>query len=632
MAVNEVAKRDGSGRLRWASADKGKVASLLTTTAVAIEKASWQRRYLALTCYRYMTGRPTAPGFSYSMASRSAGMNALYRSAEWRAPSFNGIAQIADVLSTRIFKARPFLQVTPIAGDFKARMKSKKLTLWIDGMFHELRLWDLVELCGIDSMTYGTGLIKVGEGLHNKPAIWRVMSDELLINEEEAVYGAMPDTHQRVFLHRSEAMARFGSKPEWERAIKNAPSVHPGFASSQLDTKDIIPLIEGWSCPLPGEKNGRHVLAIGNTSLLDETWDKPKPPFAVLRYKQLGMSYFGQGLAEQLLPLQQEVNRTMAAIWENLRRIAWPRVVVDTGSGVQESSLSDKSGGIIKSSSGTAGVSFINPVANGPEVYGWLDSLKKMMKERARISDTAATGTKPPGMNSGIALEKQSQIDDEAHADLGQRLEDFVEQIGELLVDVGEKLRPSVTLPGRRVQQIDWDGASLSRDSYSMRAFPMSRLPQSIAGHQQQIDTWFADGEITKATKMRLSQVPDLEGYTNLANASEDCIEMSLDHMIEEGEFVPPEPFFDLTDALRIAQSRYLLEKNEKTPQDRLDLVLKWIAVVQELQGEASEPPAIGPGAAAPGPQPVGVQGGPAAAPPPPQATPGMPLPQQLAA
>lgn len=630
--INDYSKtKRGDGSRRWETSDDKQVAADLMATASAIEKSSWQRRYLSLTCYRYMTGRPTAPGFSYSMAARSAGMNALYRSAEWRAPMFNGIAQIADTMSSRIFKARPFLMFTPIAGDFKARMKAKGLTRWVDGMFHELDLWNLIELCGIDAMTYGTGILKICEGLDGKPAIRRVLPDELLINEEEAVYGAMPNEHQRVFMHRQEALAKWGKNPEAERAIKHAPSVHPGFASSQLDTKDILPLVEGWSAPLPGQKYGRHVLAIGNYALEDDrNWDKPHAPFAILRYKQLGMSYFGQGLAEQLLPLQQEANRVASAIWENMRRMAWPRVVVDTGSGVQESSLSDKSGGVIKSSMGTSGVSFVNPVANGPEVYGWFDRILKLMRERARISDTAATGTKPPGMSSGKAIEMQSQVDDAAHVDLGQRLEDFVEQTGELLVELGEKLHPVVTVPGRRNQQIKWNDVELSKNSYSMRAFPISRLPQSGPGRQQQIDTWYADGIISKATKLRLEQVPDVEAFQDLANASEDAIEMALDEMVENGEFCPPEPFFDLTDALRIAQSRYLLEKNEKTPQDRLDLILQWIAVIEEMKGDTAGPIGIQPPAAAPGAVPAGPGAPPA--PPPLQATPGMAPPQALAA
>lgn len=631
MAVNGPPTRGAVAIRDWASSPPGQVATDMLATCAAIEKASWQRRYLSLTCYRYMTGRPTAPGFSYAMAQRSSGSNSMYRTAEWRAPMFNGIAQVADTMSTRIFKARPFLMVTPIAGDHRARTKAKGLTRWIDGMFHELDVWDLIELCGIDAMTYGTGIIKIYETLDGKVGLKRVLPDEILINEEEAVYGAMPDFQQRVFVNRLEALARWGKKPEAERAIKNAQGVFPGFASSQLDTKNILPLCEGWSCPKPGEKYGRHVLAVGNYALEDDRgYDKHKPPFAVLKYKQLGMSWFGQGLAEQLLPLQQEANRVAAAIWENMRRMAWPRVIVDTASGVQESSLSDKSGGIIKSAAGAQGVQFINPVANGPEVYGWFDRLLKLMKERARISDTAATGTKAPGMNSGKAIEMQSQIDDAAHVDLGQRLEDFVEQIGEHLTDLGEELKPNVTLPGRRNQQIKWGDVELSKNSFSMRAFPISRLPQSGPGRQQQIDTWYADGIISKATKLRLEQVPDVEAFQDLVNASEDAIEIALDTMIETGEFDPPEPFFDLTDAERIAQSRYLLEKNEKTPQDRLDLILQWIAVVEELKGDTGpvgiQPPATAPsaaGLAAPGAPP---------APPPIQSTPGMAPPVPLAA
>jgi hypothetical protein len=130
-----------------------------------------------------------------------------------------------------------------------------------------------------------------------------------------------------------------------------------------------------------------------------------------------------------------------------------------------------------------------------------------------------------------------------------------------------------------------------------------------MATRQKQIDTWFAQGKISKATSMRLEQVPDIDGFLDLINASGDYVQDTLDMMVEDGEYEPPTGLEDLTAAHEMAQSRYLQEKKFKTPQDRLDLILKYIVAVEQLIEEAAPPPAQPP-AMPPGPSPMDPMGG----------------------
>jgi hypothetical protein len=109
---------------------------------------------------------------------------------------------------------------------------------------------------------------------------------------------------------------------------------------------------------------------------------------------------------------------------------------------------------------------------------------------------------------------------------------------------------------------------------------------------------------------MRLEQVPDTDGFLDLVNAAENNVFGAVECMVEENVFVPAEPFGDLHAALEIAQSLYMQEKNQKTPQDRLDHILRYIAQLQEMIEEATPAPTAAPA-------PFGVQppAGPAPAP-----------------
>jgi hypothetical protein len=606
--------------IRWWNEDATRVASALHSSATSIEAWSWHRRYLNLVCARYMTGRELPAVYGYSMSRRPAPLASM--TAQWAAPALNIIATCSDVYSARIWKNRPFIMVSPQAGNFQARLRSQRLSRWNDGMFYELGLWDMKELAGTDSTTVGDGLVKVYRGMDGKITTERILSDELLVNEDEALYGKPRSLIQRVWVHREELLDRFGKDPKKRAAIERANGVWPGFYGANRGEEDILPLLEGWRLPRASGAPGRRVLSVGDILLDDTKWTRPRFPFARLIFRPLSLGYFGQGLAEQLLPLQAEINREMEAIRENHERMAWPRWMNPIGSQVPDQALDGRSGGVINHMPQLRP----EPVtidANRPEAYQYLEGLIVKALKRARISEQAAAGAKPAGLNSGAALMAWAQIDDAAHADVGQRDEDFVTDLFTLLRDEAEEVKPTVMVPGRNAQQIKWEDVRLDNDAYVARAFPMSRLPQLPAAKLQQISDWYADGIITKQDKMRLEQVPDTQGYAALATAPRDYIEATLDEIVETGRYQPPDPDMDLAAALQISQARYQLEKREKTPRDRLEKLLQFRAHVHELIEDLGGV----------GPMSVGLQPPPGApAPPPPQAGPSQGPPQQLAA
>lgn len=583
-------RSQSSDSKRWWEAPKGASARRLVNWAMDIETTQWPQRFANLTYYKYMTGRAVNPGFNYSMVSRPSSVSAAYGRSVWRPPSLNAMAQCDDVLANRVYKSRPFISVCPIAGDFSARVKSKKLTRWLDAAFYDLDIWNVVELCGQDSRMYGTAYVKVDVGSDKMPRLTRICDDEVLLDETECSVSDEPRTFgTRFFVSRDEIMAQFGDTPEAIEAINAAPSASLGFYfGSDLDVSDVIVLLEAWHLGVM-DKPGRHVLAVGNYALTDEKYKADHFPIAKLVYKKLSSGWRGQGLAEQVLPLQRALERVGAAFDENIQRMSWPKVGIESSSAVNEAALAAKSGGTFKYTQTMP--KFVTPEAITGDQFAYQRTLIQQIRERVGISDQAASGVKTPGLNSGLAIERQAQIDDGRHVELSLHLEDFVRDIGVLLIEAAEICKPSVTLPGRRAQQINWADVNMAKSSYWLRPFPMSSLPQSIAGRTEIIEQWAAQGRISKATQNRLEQVPDIDGYLDLVNAAAESVEAALDRMVEEGDYEPPTPFADLQDQIAMAQSRYLFEKDQgDTPRDRLDLILQYIAATQELIEDAAGP------------------------------------------
>ncbi len=586
-----------------------------------IEDQSWVRRWASLVFYRYMTGRSTGPiGYNFSSTSRPGAAN-VYSRAQFEAPRYNVIAQCDGALANRVYKSRPFLQVCPINGDVQTRFNAQSLTQYMDACFYTLKLWEMVELCGFDSRIWGDGFLKIDTGTNNTLTATRVLSDEIVVDENECNTGKLGRMGIRVFVSRSGMLRdpRIKGNAEAEEAIRRAPKSNNGFYfGGDIDYTDVIVLREAWSfCTKDSngaEIPGVYVLSVGDYTLRTTEWKRDHAPIARLPFKLMPTGYFSQGMPEMALGLQRELDRTMAANWENLRRAAWPRIGIAAGSNVDPGKLGDKSNGIYYYAGQKPEFDF--PQAMMPEQFMYEESIIRRIKEVFRLNDQQMAGVKHKAM-SGKAVNLIDELDDAAHSDLFQHVQDFVEQIGNLIVEASEECKPSVTLPGRQAQLINWGDLHWDSSAFFQRAFPVGRLSQSIAVKQEQIRTWYAEGAISKQTKMRLEQVPDTDGYQNLANAAQDFLEMQLDEMIKTGKYQPPEPWIDADSAMETAQARYCYERRLKTPQDRTDQILRYISALDELKSAAGAATA---GAMAPTPGAV-----PGMPPGPPGMPPGMP-------
>lgn len=595
----------------------GEVARLVVAQAATIEKYSWSKRWSSLIYARYLSGRETVGSYAYSTSARPGSVTLAVSGARWRPPTYSAIGTVADVYSTRIFKNRPFVDVIPLGeGGFKGRLRSTHMSKFSDAVFDSSKFWSTAELIGTDAMEQGVGIVKIHEDPNKKGsiAITRVLADELLISDDECLYGEPHSMLQRVFMHRRDVMARYGKSPEAIAAIKKAPAVHSAFGPSDPNLRNIISLIEGWSKPLPDGTPGKHVLCIPGHAFINEKYTKRFFPFAILRFKQLTTNWKGQGLVEQLLPLQSELDRCMASYSEANERLGYPFVFADSGSDVSVESMAGMPGTFVTHTGPKPQIE--TPPTIGADSFQWFTIIEQRIFKRAGISEAAAGGVKPQGLNSGAALMAFSTIEDTRHVDLSQRFEDWVTEVAKLVFSVAEEIKPKVVAPGRFGRIINWEDVRLTFDpndltssAFRARAFPMSRLPQgTVSGREQQVSDWLANGQISREQAMRAGLIPDTESLGDLQTAVQDQIDATLDRIIDSGKFIAPTPFGDLALTLQTAQSRYLREdaltKSESpaaAPADRLRLLLQFIACTSDLISDRDEPQG-----------PVGVQGAPA--------------------
>jgi hypothetical protein len=82
---------------------------------------------------------------------------------------------------------------------------------------------------------------------------------------------------------------------------------------------------------------------------------------------------------------------------------------------------------------------------------------------------------------------------------------------------------------------------------------------------------------------MKLLDFPDLKAFYNMANAGVEDIERQIEKMIDEGEYQTPEPYQNLAYGIRKMQQAYLMYRSQNAPEDRLELLRRWIEDANDL-------------------------------------------------
>jgi hypothetical protein len=508
--------------------------------------------------------------------------------------TLNVIKSACDTLAAKISSKKPKPLFQTDDGDFKIQNRAKKLTQYIAGVFDSCGTYEIGWDCFLDSGVLGSGVMFIyidPEDMDIK--MERVFVDELFVDEQEAIYGKPRQIHRAKLMSRDILSEMF---PEYESEIQRA-TVGAETMGDFRTTADDVLVIESWH--LPSGKNatdGKHSICIDNCTLLAKEYKKKYFPFVKLdRGKRYG--YWGTGLAEDLVPIQLEINSVLKSISAAHRLIAVPRVFVDSTSNVNTNTITNEVGGIVKYSGGNPPI-FQTATGMNAETYNYLESLYKKAYEISGISQLSAASVKPAGIDSAVALREYSDQTTERWLLTAQRYENFFLEIAKVVVDLSKdlysdnpKLSVKATNPfsdgikgGKFLGQIEWKDCDLDEDKYVMELFPVSMLPSTPAGKLSMIQELVQAGMMDKDVALSLLDFPDLDKFMSLKNAAIDDATMIIGNILEDGEYTEPDPYMNLGLTVRLATSSYLRAKTQKgVKENNLELLRKFIDRCQDL-------------------------------------------------
>jgi hypothetical protein len=211
------------------------------------------------------------------------------------------------------------------------------------------------------------------------------------------------------------------------------------------------------------------------------------------------------------------------------------------------------------------------------------------------ISQLSAQSNKPSGLDSGKALREFNDIETERFMSVGVRYEQAFLDASSIILDLAREIFQDtgefkVRVKGQSfVKTIDWADVDMEEDKYMMAVFPTSALSATPSARLQDVTELMQAGFITKEDGMKLLDFPDLKSTTNLYNAAVEDIERTIDKMMDEGFYMPPETYQNLELGVAKFQQAYLLFKSQNAPEENLELLRRWIEDANSLIERAKQ-------------------------------------------
>ncbi len=509
--------------------------------------------------------------------------------------TYNVVKSCVDSAAAKIAKNRPKIQFLTEEGDFKLQTKAENLTQYVAGLFDQTNSYNIGQRIFVDACVWGTGCMHVFVTDDNNLDVERVFIQEITIDDMEGIYGNPRTMYRTKLVSRDQLKEMF---PEKSEEI-DAATTRPQTSAGDTVTTDQIKVREAWHLKSgTNAKDGKRVICIENSTLLEEEYDKDCFPFVFFHWSDKLIGFWGGSLAEELVGIQLEINKLLRSITIAQDRMAVPMIFIENGSGISDDIMTVNQVAKLVRYTGTA-PTFMVPPAISPEIYAHLENLYKKAYEITGISQLSAMSAKPEGLDSGVAIRDFQDIETERFVICGQRYEQLFIDLAKLMIDMSKDIYAenkglSVKVRGYKfLKTINWKDINLDADQYSMQAWPINMLPSTPAGKLATVQNLVQAGFIPQTYALRLLEFPDLEQFTSLSTASLETTEMLIGKMLEEGIYTPPDPYLDLDLAQTIAHTTYLRSLHKTgIPPENLDLLRTFMQDIIELKNIANPPPA----------------------------------------
>lgn len=522
--------------------------------------------------------------------------------------TMNVLQNVIDTAVSLIAKNKPKPEfVTDGAKSYNVKVRGKKLTKYVGGVFEKNKIYQICQRVFQDSCIYGTGAIKIFASEGEIKAEW-VFIEEILVNELDGMNQDPTQLHQRKYIPRDVLIEQF---PDYEEKINSAAQIS-GSASTFSDS-DLIPVTESWHLPSGKKaKDGKHVISIDNCTLFLEDYKKDYFPILFYRWANQTLGFWGRGISHEIWKSQIEVDTLLRLVQQSMRLVGGPIIAVESGSNISEEHItSNRVAKIVEYAA--VPPAYLTPPTIQPEILQHLQFLIAKMYEVAGVSEANATGNKPKGVESSVAIESVSDIASGRFQCNSQAYEDLHLDIARVIVDLSTDLLQDnkslsiFTKDKKGGKRLDFKEAVVDLEDCEIQVFPVSGLPNTPAGRMDKLMEYVDRGAMTTTQMMDIVDYPDLEDTTSLETASLNLTQQILSNIKEYGEYIAPGPYLELETAYRMSALEVDRATLENVEEANIKLLQRWCNECKDALDDLKAEQA----ASQPAPQPAPMQAAP---------------------
>lgn len=477
------------------------------------------------------------------------------------ATRLNLVRSAIDAITSRVALNIPTVEVAADAAEWSYKLKAKRMTRFVTTKQEETGFRRIAPLCLRDSMIKGVGVTKTthedGEIVHD-----RVPRSELYVDELEGRYGSIRNIHQRKQYSRDVLCAMY---PEKKHAILTAPDASSRDYEGRYEAFESSNLVDVFeSIHTPSGKdvdNGVIVHSLCNGVVLSKKpWRRKRLPYSFVHWSPPTTGFWGTGLAEELVPIQDAIDETMETLHLGFRYGAPLRIFCHRSSRIVKTQLIARVGTIVEHSGPSPEIKApSNPVSQ--QQISWLIQLIDWGYQVSGISQMAASGKKPASLESGRAIQMHHDFETERFQFAESGYQNYVLDVGERDIDEAKAIYGATDENGKKlhgdyhakwlhrdvVEKINWSDVDLSRDSFKLKMKPVSYLRGTISERLDRAEKFAKAGLVPERWLLPLLDASDLERFIRLESANFNYAEWFVECCMDEDKRLPaPSPISDL--------------------------------------------------------------------------------------
>ncbi len=522
--------------------------------------------------------------------------------------SQNELQNTIETLWAQIFKNRVVPAVSVSEADWDEWDRARGYSRWLEGAFDEGLVYEeAFPQAGINFLKHGTGIVRVGweetdDDGTARLKYWSVSPRYVHVDKIEARHGKPRSMYFKDHIDRYKLFDTYASDEDgcghYGTQLDRATGINKAQVNDDIDLAgtgsdrcEMVTVREAYHLPSgPRAKDGRHVIWIKGCTLVDEpfTWDRF--PCVLMRFGARGDGFWGESAIKRLAPTQKLLDKLNAKIDECQDIMGVPRILAGEGSGLKPGHLDDVPGGVVMCTDINQ-VKEWNAQCATQELYADRDGAPKKMRSLLGISDFEATAQLPPGLRDVGAPFMERFIDQGtarnamSHAEYENAVT-ALSYISMLQAEDLQKMGYDIVCKGpsdnhlkSSIEELSFKDVHVDRKRLKLKVQPMSQLPQSFPGKVDAFQKLQEAGyPIDQKTVLRMLEVPDLAGETDMLVSDEEIIMKNLSHMCRTGEYLAPMPFDNLDLIIQLTTryiNRYRIRQGASS--DKVGLMAQYI-------------------------------------------------------